>query len=337
MNKINDRLNINDNDNRYRKELIMAKIIISELQDNISILNEEKKELEYKLEKSLNSLKDIHSNYISLTQKFDTVNQIFLDDKNNKEKKYEKIINELNIKNSELISELNTKKDIYKIQEESFEKKISLLEKKLEKKEEEFIQIKKAMMFNENFEKNKIKINTENIELKEDNTKIHKKFNEEINKMNKEIKEYKNKIKKLENDNFMIKRELNEKKEQENKINNDNYLMDKYNINKNNKYRMHINEKDEEYEIIKEENKYIINLILKITPNSKLIKQIIELNKEIIKLERKKILLMKNDDNEMNNIIQKINNHIDKFKNKLNSLEDELINVDFGSSCSNKS
>ena len=54
MNKINDRLNINDNDNRYRKELIMAKIIISELQDNISILNEEKKELEYKLEKSLN-------------------------------------------------------------------------------------------------------------------------------------------------------------------------------------------------------------------------------------------------------------------------------------------
>ena len=89
MNKINDRLNIKDNDNRYRKELIMAKIIISELQDNISILNEEKKELEYKLEKSLNSLKDIHSNYISLTQKFDTVNQIFLDDKNNKEKKYE--------------------------------------------------------------------------------------------------------------------------------------------------------------------------------------------------------------------------------------------------------
>ena len=136
MNKINDRLNIKDNNNRYRKELIMAKIIISELQDNISILNEEKKELEYKLEKSLNTLKDIHTNYITLTQKFDTVNQIFLEDKNNKEKKYEKIINELNIKNGELISELNTKKDIYKIQEESFEKKISLLEKKLEKKEE---------------------------------------------------------------------------------------------------------------------------------------------------------------------------------------------------------
>ena len=51
---------------------------------------------------------------------------------------------------------------------------------------------------------------------------------------------------------------------------------------------------NEEYEILKEQNKYILKLLLRITPNGKLIKQIIGLNKEIIKLERKKSLIMNN-------------------------------------------
>ena len=55
----------------------------------------------------------------------------------------------------------------------------------------------------------------------------------------------------------------------------------------------------EELEITKEQNKYILNLLLKITPNPKLIKQIVELNKEIIQLERKKIPII-NDRNKKN-------------------------------------
>ena len=59
-----------DSGNKYRKELIMAKVIISELQDTIEKLNQEKKELKEKLEENLNTIKIINSEYISMTQKF---------------------------------------------------------------------------------------------------------------------------------------------------------------------------------------------------------------------------------------------------------------------------
>ena len=126
-----------DSGNKYRKELIMAKVIISELQDSIDILTKDKKELERKLEETLLTLKNLHNDYISLTQKFDTVNQSIISDVNKTEKNYENKINELKIKNEELIEELTTKKEINKMQEEAYEKKISLLEKKLEKTEDE--------------------------------------------------------------------------------------------------------------------------------------------------------------------------------------------------------
>ena len=77
--------------------------------------------------------------------------------------------------------------------------------------------------------------------------------------------------------------------------------------------------------------------MLKITPNVKLIKQIIEINKEIIQLERQKIAINNTNKNnpKLNSILPKIDEQINIFKNHLNSLEDELINVDFGSSKSN--
>ena len=93
---INQYKNINDvSNNKYRKELIMAKIIISELQDSLELLKNEKKELELKLEENLNTLQFIHSNYISLTAKFDTMNQTVITDTNNLEKNYENKIKEL--------------------------------------------------------------------------------------------------------------------------------------------------------------------------------------------------------------------------------------------------
>ena len=97
------------------------------------------------------------------------------------------------------------------------------------------------------------------------------------------------------------------------------------------------NNSNEEFEILKEQIKYILKLLLRITPNGKLIKQIIGLNKEIIQLERKKILIMNNKDNnnKLKNIIIKINEQINKCKNDLIAFEDELINIDFGSSQSN--
>ena len=365
---INQYKNINDvSNNKYRKELIMAKIIISELQDSLELLKNEKKELELKLEENLNTLQFIHSNYISLTAKFDTMNQTVITDTNNLEKNYENKMKELELKNDQLKEEINTKKEINKMQEEAYENKISLLEKKLEKTEEELINTKKNCKLNDNLEKSKIITDKENIELREENIKMSTKFNEEIKKICKQLENYKNIAKKFENENFLLKKELNEYKnrfEKEQKIYEQQNQFDKYLNNtlemKNGKYETIIkkynillkekkeienkyqdlikkNNINEEFEILKEQNKYILKLLLRITPNGKLIKQIIGLNKEIIQLERKKILIMNNKDNnnKLKNIIIKINEQINKCKNDLIAFEDELINIDFGSSQSN--
>ena len=370
FNKIKSERKNSTNENKYRKELIMAKVIISELQDSIEILKQEKNDLEIKLEETLNTLKFLHSDYISLTQKLDNVNQVIITDANNTEKNYENKIKELKLKNDELNEELNTKKEISKMQEEALEKKIVLLEKKLEKTEEELNNTKKKWKYSINLEKNKDIMDKENFELREDNIKMSTKFNADIKRMRRELEEYKNMVKKLESENFLVKNELNENKnmlEKEQKINEQKYQIDKYLNNdletKNDKYEtikkkynILLKEKNEleqkyqqmklknnnsifkeELEITKEQNKYILNLLLRITPNAKLIRQIVELNKEIIQLERKKILIMnnKNQDDKIKNIVFKINVQINKFKNNLTSLEDEIINVDFGSSHSN--
>ncbi len=370
FNKIKSERKNSTNDNKYRKELIMAKVIISELQDSIEILKQEKNDLEIKLEETLNTLKFLHSDYISLTQKLDNVNQVIITDANNTEKNYENKIKELKLKNDELNEELNTKKEISKMQEEALEKKIALLEKKLEKTEEELNNTKKKWKYSISLEKNKDIMDKENFELREDNIKMSTKFNADIKRMRRELEEYKNMVKKLESENFLVKNELSENKnmlEKEQKINEQKYQIDKYLNNdletKNDKYEtikkkynILLNEKNEleqkyqqlklknnnsvfkeELEITKEQNKYILNLLLRITPNAKLIRQIVELNKEIIQLERKKILIMNNksQDNKIKNIVFKINDQIDTFKNNLSSLEDELINVDFGSSQEN--
>ena len=86
FNKIKSERKNSTNENKYRKELIMAKVIISELQDSIEILKQEKNDLEIKLEETLNTLKFLHSDYISLTQKLDNVNQVIITDANNTEK-----------------------------------------------------------------------------------------------------------------------------------------------------------------------------------------------------------------------------------------------------------
>ena len=357
-----------DSGNKYRKELIMAKVIISELQDTIEKLNQEKKELKEKLEENLNTIKIINSEYISMTQKFNETKEKMILEVNSKENDYENKIKELKMKIEELNEEIETKKGINKIKEEALEKKISLLEKKLEKTEEELIITKKSIKLNKNLEKNNEIIDKENNELREDNINLSNKFNEEIRKTWKELEYYKNIVKRLENENFLIKNELNENKiilEKEQKINwrknqldknlNDDVEMRNKYISIKKQYDVLLKEKNEldkkyhqmklgnknsfyleELELTKEQNKYILNLLLKITPNPKLIKQIIELNKEIIQLERKKISIMntKNQGDKLNNIKVNINEQINKFKNNLNSLETELIKLDFGSSYS---
>ena len=141
-----ERNNNSATNNNYRKELIMAKIIISELQDKIIEINKEKGNLENHLNEELKTIELLHKEYISLTDKFDKVNQNIIFDSNNNQKQYielENKIKELKLKNSQLNEELLTKQEINKLQEETLNKKISLLSKKLEKREEELNYYKK--------------------------------------------------------------------------------------------------------------------------------------------------------------------------------------------------
>ena len=398
-----ERNNNSATNNNYRKELIMAKIIISELQDKIIEINKEKGNLENHLNEELKTIELLHKEYISLTDKFDKVNQNIIFDSNNNQKQYielENKIKELKLKNSQLNEELLTKQEINKLQEETLNKKISLLSKKLEKREEELNYYKKKSQDIQTLEINKNQINNENLSLREDNIKISNKFNNEKKKLYKEIEEYKTKIKKLENEIFILSSKLKEKSEileKEQKLNSQYSKIDKYfNISvkeQNNdliieKYNYLIKEFDEfkiqtlkekkefdekyndiekekakmeeqylqkigelnekmksvhlsknsnmDYEILKQQKKYIIDLFLRVCPNPKLIQQIIEIHKEILQLERKKVSnLINKDEQKFKNILPKINEQINSFKKHLNSLEDELINIDFGSSRSN--
>jgi len=411
LNDINHNLKIEkiDTDNNkiivnninYRKQLIVAKVIISELQDKINEVNDEKKDLENQLNEALNTIKFLHSDYLSLTYKFDKVNENIKMDSNNNEKKFnevENIINELKAKNTQLNEEILNKQENNKLQEDALNRKIDLLTKKLIKTENELNNYKKRNKDIQIMEKNKDQINTENIMLREDNIKISNKFNDEKKKLYEQIEEHKNNIKKLENENFILSTNLKEKNElleKERKINTQYNQIDKYfkisNKEKNYNYELvtekyaflikefdnykfqalkeknelietnnnlnnekikleeeiqklkDINDKNnlldnkEEIEILKQEKNYILNLLLKIAPNAKLIEKIIEINKEIIQLEIKKSVIINTNKNDikLNNIISKIDEQINNFKNHLNSLEDELINIDFGSSRSN--
>ena len=156
----NSNINLNKNPiindtplNNYRRQLIIAKLLISELQEKNSTIILEKQQIESQLNEALESIKSLHSDYISLTEKFSLVNKNIKIEQNNiindnlneneiinlerKIKEIEEEKNILQIKNEELEQKLNNANDINKMQEEKYNYKILLLTKKLEKQEYE--------------------------------------------------------------------------------------------------------------------------------------------------------------------------------------------------------
>ena len=196
--------------------------------------------------------------------------------------------------------------------------------------------------------KEKIEILDKEQKLNSQYNKLDKYFNNSVKyikeKNNDLINEKYNYLMK-EFDNYKIQtlKEKNELNEKYNNIKNEKTKIEEKYIQKINELNEKIkfnnlsnNNVIEDYEILKEQKKYILNLFLKICPNSKLIQQIIEIHKEILQLERKKLSIINNKkDSKFKNILPKIDEQINNFKNHLCSLEDELINIDFGSSKSN--
>lgn len=316
-------------ENPYRRQLIMAKIIISELQDNISNILLEKQQIENQLTDALNSIKSLHNDYISLTEKFSLVNNNMnlLNNNQNENKDNEKTISNLenNIKNleklnSDLKSErksleekIKTSEEMNKIQEEKFNYKIILLNKKIETLEYELKSNKESFDINDIKEENK-KLKKENISLREDNIELNNRYTNDKKKLILDIEKFKSKINLLESQNVNITADLKEKTillEKEQRINEQYNTLDKHFNNSLQEKNISYNNLNEQYlKLIQEFNEYKEKTEKNM--NDSRIK-IDELNKEL------------NDAYELND---EYKNKINVYKNKIKELNEDKKNYD---------
>ena len=315
-------------ENPYRRQLVMAKIIISELQDNISNILMEKQQIENQLNEALNSIKSLHDDYITLTEKFSLVNNNInllnktKDNNNNEEiitnlenkiKQFETMNSELKIENGNLKEKSKNSEEMNKIQEEKYNYKIVLLNKKIETLEYELKSHKEVFTMNDIQEENK-KLKKENISLREDNIELNNKYNNDKKKLILDIEKYKSKINLLESQNMNITADLKEKAillEKEQRINEQYNTLDKHfnnslqekNISYNNLNEQYIklikefNEYKEKAELLKEENKNKIN----------------ELNKEL---------------KDIYGLNEEYKNKISFYKNKIKGINENKPNFD---------
>ena len=316
-------------ENPYRRQLIMAKIIISELQDNISNILLEKQQIENQLTDALNSIKSLHNDYISLTEKFSLVNNNMnlLNNNQNENKDNEETISNLenNIKhleklNSDLKSEkksleekIKTSEEMNKIQEEKFNYKIILLNKKIETLEYELKSNKESFDINDIKEENK-KLKKENISLREDNIELNNRYTNDKKKLMLDIEKFKSKINLLESQNVNITADLKEKTillEKEQRINEQYNTLDKHFNNSLQEKNISYNNLNEQYlKLIQEFNEYKEKTEKNM--NDSRIK-IDELNKEL------------NDAYELNDEYKK---KINVYKNKIKELNEDKKNYD---------
>ena len=197
--------------------------------------------------------------------------------------------------------------------------------------------------FNEYKEKTEKNLNDNRIKIDELNKELNDAY--ELNgEYKNKINVYKNKIKELNENkqNFDNDMDINYKVKSLKKRNS------KTNSNKENDIKRSelSNEKnnnsgvgdnpnlEEKIYFLEKQKDYILSLLLKVTPNKKLIQEIIDLNLEILQMEKQKENIVKKmkENPYLKNILPKIDEQISNFKEQLLSLEDELISVDFGSS-----
>ena len=317
-------LSTKNNENPYRRQLIIAKIIISELQDNISNILIEKQQIENQLNDALNSIKSLHNDYISLTEKFALVNNNLNnnnDVQNNEEliSNLENKLKEIELLNTELKSEKNnlqekikSLEEMSKIQEEKNNYKITLLNKKIETLEYELKSRKENYAVNIIQEENK-KLKQENITLREDNIDLNNKYNEDKKKLILDIEKYKSKINLLESQNVNVTAELKEKTillEKELRINEQYNTLDKHFNNSLQEKNISYNNLNEQYiKLLQEFNEY---------------KEKNEKNKDNDKNQFDEL------NNELNEVYQKNEEYkkkINNYKNKIKELTEKQRNI----------
>ena len=326
--KSNLNLSSLNKENPYRRQLIMAKIIISELQDNISNILSEKQQIENQLTEALNSIKSLHEDYIALTEKFSLVNNNLnvlnnSNEKNNNEeiirnlekkiKNLEEINSEIKLEKNNLEEKIKTAEEMSKIQEEKYNYKIILLNKKIETLEYEIKSSANDFDINDIQEENK-KLKKENISLREENLELNNKYNNDKKKLILDIEKFKSKINLLESQNMNITADLKEKTillEKEQRINEQYNTLDKHFNNSLQEKNISYNNLNEQYlKLIQEFNEYKEKTEKNM--NDSRIK-IDELNKEL------------NDAYELND---EYKNKINAYKNKIKELNEDKKNYD---------
>ena len=315
-------------ENPYRRQLVMAKIIISELQDNISNILMEKQQIENQLNEALNSIKSLHDDYITLTEKFSLVNNNInllnktKDNNNNEEiitnlenkiKQFETMNSELKIENGNLKEKSKNSEEMNKMQEEKYNYKIVLLNKKIETLEYELKSHKEVFTMNDIQEENK-KLKKENISLREDNIELNNKYNNDKKKLILDIEKYKSKINLLESQNMNITADLKEKTillEKEQRINEQYNTLDKHFNNSLQEKNISYNNLNEQYiKLIKEFNEYKEKAELLKEDNKN---KIDELNKEL---------------KDIYGLNEEYKNKISFYKNKIKGINENKPNFD---------
>ena len=346
--KSNLNLSSINKENPYRRQLIMAKIIISELQDNISNILSEKQQIENQLTEALSSIKSLHEDYISLTEKFSLVNNNLnainnSNEKNDKEeiitnlekkiKHLETINSEIKLEKSNLEEKIKTSEEMSKIQEEKYNYKITLLNKKIETLEYEIKSTANDFDVNDIQEENK-KLKKENISLREENLELNNKYNNDKKKLILDIEKFKSKINLLESQNMNITADLKEKTillEKEQRINEQYNTLDKHFNNSLHERNISYNNLNEQYiKLIHEFNDYKErtennkdNNKNKINDLNKQLNEVYELNEEY----KKKLNIYKNKIKELSQEKQNLVNDIDDINYKSNFLQKENQNI----------
>ena len=346
--KSNLNLSSLNKENPYRRQLIMAKIIISELQDNISNILSEKQQIENQLTEALNSIKSLHEDYIALTEKFSLVNNNLnvlnnSNEKNNNEeiitnlekkiKNLEEINSEIKLEKNNLEEKIKTAEEMSKIQEEKYNYKIILLNKKIETLEYEIKSSANDYDINDIQEENK-KLKKENISLREENLELNNKYNNDKKKLILDIEKFKSKINLLESQNMNITADLKEKTillEKEQRINEQYNTLDKHFNNSLHERNISYNNLNEQYiKLIHEFNDYKErtennkdNNKNKINDLNKQLNEVYELNEEY----KKKLNFYKNKIKELSQEKQNLVNDIDDINYKSNFLQKENQNI----------
>ena len=262
----------NSKGNSYRKELVIAKVIISELQDKLSKKESQITDLEIQLNQALDTIKTLHKDYCSLTDKFSQVNQSVSNYHSKEEGK----------------GLSNEQEEIYKINISKLNEKIMELQAQIINMEEQLEKTNESSTTSNELKELVEQLSKENLSQKTELINIKKTAQTDIKKYQLEIENLKGSVSLLETKNHSISVELKEKTielQKQLKLNEQYNVLDQ-------QFTFSIQEKDKNYNLLNEQYTNLFNEYKLIKNQSD--KDKFELNSKIMTLSQDKTnLLMK--------------------------------------------